>query len=193
MGGVPCIHPCVPSSRCLSPHLVPRAGSSPAALTGPNCIPAAVGELTQCDAQVWGYTPRCPTWDQTQSPAHSLLSPRDTMNWGKSWQRRGQTPPGLWLGLYRRQEASGSHPAAICFHLPLSAPPAASLPIPIGILPPACPRPTKAGLAGGGGGVMRSILPSPQAAFIPGWLPPPPPLPARAPQGWQENNSEEDE
>lgn len=37
------------------------------------------------------------------------------------------------------------------------------------------------------------LLPSLQPAFLPGQLPPPPSLPTRAPPGWQDNNSEEDE
>lgn len=114
-----CTHQCVPSSRCLSPHLVLRAGPNPAALTGSDCMPAALGELTHCEAQVWGYILWCPLWDRTQSSAQLLSGPRHSTDWGKSRQRRGQTPPGLWLGLNRRQEAAGSHPAAICFHLPL--------------------------------------------------------------------------
>lgn len=83
------------------------------------------------------------------------------------------------------QGAAGPHPHGICFHRLLSTLLAAALAVPDSI---SAPSTSPSGLAGG---VMRSTLTSPQAAFIPVQLPPP--LPTRAPRGWQENNSEEDE
>lgn len=179
--------------RGVCPHTWPcSAGPSPAALSGPYCTPAAVGELTHGEAQAWGYVLWCPVWNQTQFPEHSFSDPRDTMDWGKSWRRRPKTPPGLWLGLYCRQEAAGSHPAAICFHLPLLSSASRVSPLPHRHLATSVSPSHQSWLEVGV--AMGSIFPSPQqAAFIPGWLPSPPPLPARAPQGWQENNSEEDE
>lgn len=87
------------------------------------------------------------------------------------------------------QGAAGPHPHGICFHRLLSTLLTAALAVPVSISATST-SPSPPGLARG---VVRSILPSLQAAFIPGQLPPPPPLPTRAPRGWQENNSEEDE
>lgn len=127
-----------------------------------SCMPAAVGELTHCEAQVWGYIP---VWDQTQSLAHSLSGPRDILDWDKSCQRRGQTPPGLWLGLRCRQEAAGSHP---CCHLlpPASLSSASSVsPHPHRHLATSVSPSHQSWLGvgwegAGGGKVMGSILPS---------------------------------
>lgn len=189
-GVYPCTHRCVPSSRCLPPHLVLRAGPSPAALTEPSCTPAAVGELTHCEAQVWGYILWCPLWDRTHSSARFLSGPRDTMEWDESWQRRGQTPRPLAGTL---PQAGGCGVTSCCHLLPPASLSSASSVSPHRHLATSV-SPSHHSWLGLGGGIMGSILPSPQAAFIPGWLPsPPPPLPARAPQGWQENNSEEDE
>ena len=108
------LHPpvCVPS-RCLSPPMVPCAGASPAALTGPSC-PLAVGGST-----VWGIGMGLhPTLPRVRSDPSLDTDP------GGNKGHRGQgqvpaeegtkTPPIPWLGLCRRV---GGCRAASCWHL----------------------------------------------------------------------------
>lgn len=149
-------------------------------------------QLTTCrigrargGGQVWLHILCCPMWAQTQPWAHTLGG--QVTLWAGSNPGRGgdQNVPVPWLGPCLR---AGGFGTTSCWHflpLPLSALSAAALPIPIGI-----PEHTTSQWPAG---VMGGTLPSPPAAFIPGRLPPPPPFPTRAPRGWQENNSEEDE
>lgn len=198
-GGGASLHPsvCVPSG-CLSPPMVLCDGLSPAALTGPSC-PPAVGRNT-----AWGIgLGSHPTLLCVASAPSLGTDPLGTVT------TKSGSSPG------RGEDQSVPHPPAGtpqqgeglrgCILVAFASPATlistcTALPIPIGISAPRM-SPSPVGLAGG---ITGSILtphpiphphphprkqPSSQAGCLLLLLPPL----ARAPRGWQENNSEEDE
>lgn len=181
-----CTHQCCPpTSRCVSPLVVLCAGPSPAAVTGPSCLPAG-GRGGAWDINT-GLHPRVGSDLSTDAGG-------DKGHWEQDQvlaEEGTELSPTPWPGLCRRAGGCG---VASRWHLLPSATLSSAgshSPRPHWHL---CTQRVPIPRAGQGeAGVTGSILPSLPAAFIPGQLPPPPPLPARAPRGWQENNSEEDE
>lgn len=113
----PCPHQCVPSSRCLAPHLVLRAGPSPAALAGPSCLQPWGNSLTvrhRCgvtsSGALYGIRPRA---------RHIPFRVQRTLWTGASPGRGGDKRSQASSWDFTAGRGCGVTSAAICFHLPL--------------------------------------------------------------------------